>query len=484
MPVRTSLAGRWSTALAMALLGLAPFVVLSTAAFLQAAAQSDDLHTSRSALQMVNGLANGAYAFGVVAAADLARRVPARRLYLTCTSVLAAAAILSALSPSLGGFAAGRILHGAATGMLLIIALPPLVTRHGPEAVPRSVALLNLGLFGGATLGIPVGGLTAEPEQWRILYALVAVIGLVAFVVGLFGFTRGEAPDPYARFDPSGVPVAAVGTLLPFLGIGLLPAGSPVLAAVLVGVGLAAVVTLVVREYRSSHPLMPAEVLVHTLPVVGVGAAMVTGAVFTALSELAVLLLHQVNGLSPVTTGAVLITEIAGMGLAVWLIMRIVPTRWLPVLVLSGLVLGAAAGVVLALAGTIEPVAACAVAGLLLGVGAGAGVGPGLFLGALSVPAPRLGPAFALVQLLRSEAAFLPGPAVLALATGPTAIAASAGVVAVTAVAGVVLLTGVLLLGGARPHAPDLDRWVAGDGPAYYSPPLLRVLRHRGSRSR
>jgi hypothetical protein len=53
MPVRTSLAGRWSTALAMALLGLAPFVVLSTAAFLQAAAQSDDLHTSRSALQMV-----------------------------------------------------------------------------------------------------------------------------------------------------------------------------------------------------------------------------------------------------------------------------------------------------------------------------------------------------------------------------------------------------------------------------------------------
>ena len=80
MPVRTSLAGRWSTALAMALLGLAPFVVLSTAAFLQAAGQSDDLHTSRSALQMVNGLANGAYAFGVVAAADLARRVPARRL--------------------------------------------------------------------------------------------------------------------------------------------------------------------------------------------------------------------------------------------------------------------------------------------------------------------------------------------------------------------------------------------------------------------
>jgi hypothetical protein len=63
------------------------------------------------------------------------------------------------------------------------------------------------------------------------------------------------------------------------------------------------------------------------------------------------------------------------------------------------------------------------------------------------------------------------------VANGPSAIAASAGAVASLAAAGALLLTVVLLLGGARPHAPDLDRWVAGDGPAYDSPPLLRVLR-------
>jgi MFS family permease len=461
----------------MALLGLTPFVVLSTAALLQTAAQADDLHADRAGLQLVNGLANGAYAFAVVVAADLTRRIPARHLYLACTSTMTVAALVAALAPDLGWFAVGRVVHAAATGMLLIVALPPLVTGHGSRTVPRSVALINLGLFGGATLGVPVGGLTAGPDQWRILYAILVVIGLAAFLVGSLGFERDRARDPQARFDPSGVPLAAVGTLLPFLGIGLLASGSTALALVLVGVGVAAVVTLVVREYRSPRPLIPAEVLAHTLPVVGIGAAMVTGAAFTALGELAVTLLREVGGLDPTLTGAVLVTEVVGMGVSVWLIVRMVPTRWLPVLVLGGLVAVAAAGGVLAVACGAAPVVAGAVAGLLLGVGAGAGVGPGLFLGALSVPAPRLGAAFALVQLLRSEAAFLPGPVVLALATGPTGITTSAGVVATAAVAGALLLTAVLLLGGAHPHAPDLDRWVAGDGPAYHSPALLEVLR-------
>jgi hypothetical protein len=43
-------------------------------------------------------------------------------------------------------------------------------------------------------------------------------------------------------------------------------------------------------------------------------------------------------------------------------------------------------------------------------------------------------------------------------------------------------LTGVALyaLGGARPQTPDLDRFLAGESPAWYSPPLLAAVR-RGS---
>jgi hypothetical protein len=47
------------------------------------------------------------------------------------------------------------------------------------------------------------------------------------------------------------------------------------------------------------------------------------------------------------------------------------------------------------------------------------------------------------------------------------------GLAVVGAVIGVVLY----LLGGARPQTPDLDRFLAGESPAWYSPPLLARVR-------
>jgi hypothetical protein len=236
-----------------------------------------------------------------------------------------------------------------------------------------------------------------------------------------------------------------------------------------------------VREYRKDRPLMPAQLIAHTLPVTGIGAAMLAGAGFTALVELAVVHLRQIDGLSPPLLGAVLATQVLGMAVALWLITRMLPTRWFPVLVLGGLLTIAAAGALLALAGGLPAVPVIALVGVLLGVGAGAAVGPGLFLGALSVPAPRLGPAFALVQLLRVEAAFLLAPLLLRVATSGSDSAGSirqvAVLIAVAAALGTVLLTGVLLLGGSRPQTPDLQRWVDGVAPAYDSPPLAALVR-------
>ena len=45
--------------------------------------------------------------------------------------------------------------------------------------------------------------------------------------------------------------------------------------------------------------------------------------------------------------------------------------------------------------------------------------------------------------------------------------------------AGVAVL--IYLLGGARPQIPQLDRFLSGQGPAWYSPPLLAAVRNRSS---
>jgi hypothetical protein len=39
-------------------------------------------------------------------------------------------------------------------------------------------------------------------------------------------------------------------------------------------------------------------------------------------------------------------------------------------------------------------------------------------------------------------------------------------------------------LGGARPETPQLERFMGGEGPAWYSPPLLAAARKRATRLR
>jgi hypothetical protein len=47
------------------------------------------------------------------------------------------------------------------------------------------------------------------------------------------------------------------------------------------------------------------------------------------------------------------------------------------------------------------------------------------------------------------------------------------------AIAGALAAVGLYLLGRARPQAPDLERFMNGEGPAWYSPPLLAGVRRR-----
>jgi hypothetical protein len=39
----------------------------------------------------------------------------------------------------------------------------------------------------------------------------------------------------------------------------------------------------------------------------------------------------------------------------------------------------------------------------------------------------------------------------------------------------------IYLLGGARPQTPQLERFLAQEAPAWYSPPLLAAVRARAS---
>lgn len=481
---RAPLAGRYPAGVAIALLGLCPFIVLTTAFTLIEKDVVASLHATLFLGQLSNALANAAYAFGAVTAADLVLRLPQRWLFIACEATFVAGTLLAIFAPGMGVFVLGRVLQGMTTGMMLVVALPPLITNFGPDRLPLSALFVNLGLFGMVTLGPVAGGLAAGFHGWRPLFAAVAGLGVAGMVTGLLGYGPNQPPSPKIGFDATAIPLALGGAFLPFFAVSWLTEGGffsvGFLAPLLIG--LAMLCALIGSQFAKSRALMPVRPISHTLPVVGIGTAMMGGAAFTVLLEMTVKYLTQVMKTPPVMAGGLLAPMLVGLAAGALLFKRLLPSRWLPVLALSGLgTVAVAAAVLLGLtpgtATVIVPIAS-----VLLGFGAGASVAPGLFMGGLSVPSNQIGPTFALVELLRSEAAFILAPALDYIAMISLGSLASGLRLVVGITFGLVLLAspvllGLLLLGGVGPHAPALETWLRGDGTAYHSPRIAAAIR-------
>jgi MFS family permease len=483
------LRGTYALAVAVALLGLCPNLVLSTGLLPLTPLLARDLGTSTTWLQVASGLSNAAFATGVVFAAQLAQRHVQRRLFLGYAAAFVAGSVLVAVATSVAPFLLGRVLQGGATGLMLISALPPLVTRFGVGRLPVTVALVNLGLFGATTLGPLVGGLTAGADAWRALAWAVAGVGVLAWAATALGYPASEPPDPDLPVDGPALALATVGTLLTFLATSLLVTvslASPSFWVPFV-LGLGSIVALVVVERRRDPSLMPVRELSTQLPVTGTLVAMIAGAAFVTVVELVQLHLSSVAKLEPSAAGWLFWPMPLGLLVAAVALGAVFRTRYLPVLVNVGLLaLAGGCALLLGLSATggtgLVPYASA-----LLGFGAGATVTPGLFLAGLGVRAHLLGRAFALVQLLRLTTSFAVGPVVVHLARGSSSLAdgvhLGVWVSLALCLAGLVVSLAVPALSGARLVRPDLEAWLEDGDRGIASPAAGAQVRTRVPRS-
>ncbi|WP_308354275.1 MFS transporter, partial [Streptomyces sp. NP-1717] len=481
---RLPLAGNYPAAVALALLALSPYLILTTATSLAEPQIIGGIGATVYELQLSSGMSNAAYAFGAVAAADLVQRFARRRVYLICECGFVLSSVLALSAQNIGMFAAGLVLQGLFTGMLLVAALPPLIIGHPIGRLQTTAAVVSLGLFGMVAFGPLVGGLVGSLGGWRPLFAGVGTLALIGLFIGSLTFEGNDPPDRRAKFDWTAIPLAFGTTALPFFGVAWLTRGdfSDPEFYVPVVVGLTCGVFLVGGQYRKAHPLMPVRPISNTLPVVGTLNAMLVGACFTTLLELIEVYLTREAGYSPLRIGALVTPQILGVVIAALLFRRLMSTRWTPFLALCGTISVAIGAAVLLAASTSSASATVPVASFFLGFGAGAGVTPGLFLAGFSVPAAQIGPTFALVELLRSEAAFLIGPVLLhfALVQGlADGFHQAVGITLGITVVGTLGLVVLYVLGGARPEAPDLVSWHAGTSTGYHSPALLAAVRNR-----
>ncbi|MGH2851131.1 MAG: MFS transporter, partial [Solirubrobacteraceae bacterium] len=374
------------------------------------------------------------------------------------------------------------VLQGLCTSLLLIAAVPPLALGFGVARLRETSVIMSVCIFGAVALGPTIGGLQASAHAWRPMFWAIAGISAIALILSLLTFEDTPPANPGAPRDAGALGLAVVGPVAAFYGASELLTHrflDPVAFGPLVG-GLALIVVLVVSQSLKARPLLTIRsMLTSTIPVAGIVIALFAAAASVSASALTASLLTGRYG--PLHIGLLYLPELAGAVLTAFALGELLARRTLQYLPLVGMgFLAAGIGVFLI---RLPPSQAIVLVGSgLTGIGLGATVAPALFAAGFSLPALDLQRVFAIVELLRAVAAFMIAPVFAHLAatvggsvTTGTSIALWIGVG--LAGGGAALAIALYALSGARPAAADLDRFLRGEGPAWYSPPLLARLR-------
>jgi MFS family permease/nucleotide-binding universal stress UspA family protein len=476
------LAGRYPAVAAMVTLALIPYLALSAAMDPLVPIISRQLHMSTQAMSLSSGLGNAAYAVGTVLAVQFAQHLPQRRMLLGYAVVLAAGSVLAAAAQNSGMFIGGHVLQGLATSMLLIAAAPPLTIGFPRDKLRNTAVIMNMCVFGAVALGPFIGGVQAEAHAWRPLFWIVAAIAVLALIMAALTFEDAPPADLDAPRDLKAIVLATVGCTAAFVGAAQLTthAFSDLAASVPMFGGLALIVVLIVYQFRAQHPLLTVRTMMTSaIPVAGVGVALFAAAASVAATALTANVLLQ--GFSPVQVGLLYLPEVGGAIVMAVVFGFVITRKAMHYLPLVGMALLAAGIVVfgLALPGNVPLIL---IGSALTGLALGATVAPALFVAGFSLQSSSLQRVFAIIELLRAVAAFMVAPILAHVAIAlPGDLNAGTGVTLWIgfglAIGGAVFGVAIYALSGARPQKPDLDEFLDGESPAWYSPPLLARLR-------
>lgn len=477
----------YPASVAVAIIALSPFIVVSTAALMFTKHVEADVGMGRLGEELIAGFAIAGYAFGALTGGDLVLRFRQRRLFFVCEAMFAIGCAITAIAhtPVVYGF--GRILSGFATGLLLVTAIPPVVRGFSAERLRITVMWINLGFFGMVCAGPLIGGIVAQYHGWRWFYAILGMVGFLNVIGAVLVLPMTDPMKPDMRFDLLAGVLGLPAVVLPFWATSELATHDFLSAAFILPLigGLACFVALLRAEFIQKEPLSPVKRMWSTAPLVGTLVAMFAGSIFVTFVELIqrleLITLHR----EPWQAGALFVTLLPGVAVTAYLLGALLATRFLPILMLGGMVCLTGGGALLLLIGPGGSEGLTLAACLFLGLGAGATVSPGLYIAGLPLVSQIIGRVFALVELVRSLADYVIAPVILKIADMNSAggtidwpgVRLGIWITLWLSVGFTIFGSFLWIAGRGGLPKPDLEAWLHQDEPAFNSHRLLALFR-------
>ena len=263
----------------------------------------EDLHASLSGLQWTVNAYTLTFAVLLLTGAALGDRFGRRRLLAVGLGIFTAASAAAALAPSIVALDIARAIQGVGGAIVM-----PLTLTILSAAVPAQRRGLALGIWGGISglavaLGPLVGGAIVSGISWHWIFWLNVPIGLL--LLPLILLRLDETRGPASKLDLPGLALGSAG----LVGIvwGLVRANevgwmsAQIIGAFVVGVAL--LVSFVVWELRTEHPMLPMRFFRNrTFALANVASLLMFFGMFGAIFFISQFF-QTVQGLSPFQSG-------------------------------------------------------------------------------------------------------------------------------------------------------------------------------------
>src|SRR5262245_26479295 len=275
-----------------------------------------------------------------------------KRVMLIALGVFLTGSLLCAVSVSVEMLALARALQGLGGGGLMTLSQALIGEAVPPRERARYQGYLAAVAVCANTFGPVAGGFLTEHLGWKSVFLINVPIGIIAVLLtrNLENIIPGRSNW---RPDPIGLALLAIfvtTTLLALEQVQQVDRSALPLLGGLFAAGVVSLVLLVRQETRAPSPLIPLSLLRRPTIWRSDALAAFHGAALVSLITFLPVYLQVVRGLSPASTGLLLVPLTIGIGTGSLLTGRLVSkTGWTTVFPMLGLALVTANLVVLAL---------------------------------------------------------------------------------------------------------------------------------------